>query len=167
MTRFAVCLVLVSVACSPGPPPPVVPDVIGLRQGEARDILDAAGIDVHVSTTLGQPGEEPLARDDPSLWVLEVQPREGERADRVALTLVSGDEARPLITPDVRGLREGPARARLERAGLVGALDPVDTLGPEGSDPRSMRVTSQMPGPFEVAQDGDAYWILLEPHPDD
>jgi beta-lactam-binding protein with PASTA domain len=120
---------------STGPKPVTVPDVVGLTESEASGRLASEGIGVGAITLETDPAV-------PRGQVLSSRPPAGTTVAAgtpVDLTVSAGDE-RPTV-PDVRGLTESTATARIIDVGLVvGAVSrPYDESIAEGvvisSDP--------------------------------
>jgi beta-lactam-binding protein with PASTA domain len=114
-----------------------VPNVIGLKEAEARERLEAAKFEVKVERVFaGAPKEE----------VVDQQPLSGEQATSgsvVTLKVSKGLNTKPV--PDVIGLQEGEAVTELRAAGFEARIFDVPALDPAGT------VVAQEPPPGEPA----------------
>ena len=112
------------------PPPPEsggVPDVVGLKVGQAEQILAEANF---------TPISEMVRSSEPKGTVLSQAPGGGTRArlgSAVTLT-VSDGQGKPVVVPRVTGMTEAKAIDALARVGLFAAVEfvPVDGGGLDG-----------------------------------
>lgn len=101
-----------------------MPRVIGLREPQARALLADAELEVDVDRRQS---------DRPASIVVAQTPGEGTQLDegeRVEITVSSGLTS--VAIPNVRGLREAEAAARLRRAGLKTRVERVFAGAPRG-----------------------------------
>jgi serine/threonine-protein kinase len=101
----------VTYVVSLGPEPAEIPDVVGLRAGNAQAALERAGFQVQL--------QEEASGDMPEGFVIRSDPRppaRPQRGDTITLFVSIGDKVR---MPDVNGLSEQEARQRIGEAGLV------------------------------------------------
>lgn len=100
---------VVTVHYSKGPAPVKVPKIVGLKEDEARELLDKAGLEVR------EVSEEFSSSAEPD-EVTSVSPEEGtglERGSSVTLTINNG-----IKVPNVVGKPEDTARKILQREGI-------------------------------------------------
>ncbi|KGM09394.1 penicillin-binding protein, partial [Cellulomonas bogoriensis 69B4 = DSM 16987] len=117
----------------PNTPPVVdVPSVAGMTEDEARQALEAVGFSVQVSQD-----DHP---DVPAGIVIGSNPS-GQAQIGSTVTIVVSTGPGVVQVPDVTGLPEGDARARLEEAGLS-----VRVNRQRSEDVQEGRVISAMPG---------------------
>ncbi|RBM19796.1 Stk1 family PASTA domain-containing Ser/Thr kinase [Streptomyces sp. PT12] len=145
----------VTLTVSLGPEVAEVPNVRGLPLDEAQAELRDAGL---------TPGEEEWVFSDevPRGSVLETDPAPGEerRPDSAVRLVVSrGPE---IDVPDVTGMSESSAIARLERAGF----DVDVESGRVYSDEEPGTVAEQSPGGGETAAEGDTVQLTLSRGPE-
>jgi eukaryotic-like serine/threonine-protein kinase len=87
-----------------------VPDVIGLREGEARDRLEEAGLEADVQRRNSR---------QPSGEVIDQDPGSGERVEEgSAVELIVSRGPRQVTVPNLEGLSEDDAAAALDDANL-------------------------------------------------
>ena len=102
----------VTLFVSRGPAPVVVPDVVGLPRGQARDAIEGVGLVLgEVSEAEDEAAKNTVLSQDPAPDT-EVEP-----GSAVALTVSSGPTQ--VSVPDVRGQSEDDAVAAIASAGLV------------------------------------------------
>lgn len=112
----------VDLVISSGPEQTTVPNLVDVSLGEARNLLEGAGLRV------GRSLEVPSARDRGT--VLETDPGFGEVVPEgtvVNIVLASGAS----LVPEVVGLQIGIARGRLEDAGFEVVVQEVDSADPD------------------------------------
>jgi serine/threonine-protein kinase len=114
-------------------PPPVaqvdVPQLVGLTQEQAQAEITAAGL------TVGTISQE-TSTEEQRGTVLSSDPAPGTKADPDApVDLVIGSGPNTLAVPNVVGVDQDDARARLVAAGFTGSIstDQVDSLEPDGT----------------------------------
>lgn len=114
-----------------------VPDVVGLKEAEAKQRLEAAQFEVKVA---------PVFAGAPKGTVVDQQPQSGERAapgSAVTLKVSKGRNLKPV--PDVIGLLEDEAVAKLRASGFEPRIFDVPAADPAGT------VIAQQPPPGENA----------------
>jgi beta-lactam-binding protein with PASTA domain len=114
-----------------------VPNMIGLKEAEARRRLEAAKFEVKV---------ERVFAAAPNREVVDQKPRSGERVapgSQVTLKVSKGRNLKPV--PDVIGLQEEEAVARLRAGGFEARIFDVPAADPAGT------VIAQEPPPGERA----------------
>jgi membrane peptidoglycan carboxypeptidase len=107
----------------PAPEHGRVPDIVGLRSGEAQAIL----VDANFTPIVVK-----VASSAPVNTVLSQTPRGGDSAvlgSGVAIK-VSDGKGDPVVVPHVVGFTEGRAMKELERVGLVAVVEYVDIHAP-------------------------------------
>ncbi|RKN06132.1 Stk1 family PASTA domain-containing Ser/Thr kinase [Streptomyces radicis] len=145
----------VTLTVSLGPEIAEVPNVRGMPLDEAEAELRGAGL---------TPGEEEWVFSDevPRGSVLETDPAPGEerRPDSAVRLVVSkGPE---IDVPDVTGMSESVASARLESAGFEVDVEPRRVY----SDEEAGTVAAQSPGGDETAAEGDTVHLTLSRGPE-
>lgn len=114
-----------------------VPDVVGLKEAEAKQRLEAAEFTAKI---------ERVFAGAPTGTVVEQQPRAGEQAapeSVVTLKVSKGPNTKPV--PDVIGLQEDEAIANLRESGFEPRVFDVPAADPAGT------VVAQEPSPGEPA----------------
>jgi serine/threonine-protein kinase len=116
----------VTYAVSLGPEPVDIPNVVGLRAGNAQEAIERAGFQVQI--------REEASGDMPEGFVIRSDPRppaRPQRGDTITLFVSIGDKVR---MPDVTGLSEEQAKQQISAAGLAWSysdLQGCDKLGAE------------------------------------
>lgn len=134
-----------------------VPSVIGMKQGEAVHELRSAGFNVAVELVpSSQPGGTVVAQD----------PDGGSRAQQTSTVTISVSEQPEVATvPDVIGLAEGAASARLRNAGFrvtISYQERCDPGSPE-CDYQPGIVWKQTPKGGAKAEVGSTVTIVVSP----
>jgi serine/threonine-protein kinase len=102
---------VVTLVVSKGPPPVILPDVVGKPVSGVRRDLTAKGLDVQV--------REEFSETVPEGTVISQRPGPGTVLKGSTVTLVAS-KGRPFVTvPDLRGKSPADAQAALEALGLV------------------------------------------------
>ena len=128
------------VATAETPPDGSIPNLVGLTEGEAVDQLRTLGFEVGDITT------RPSGTADEGV-VVDQSPASGAEEGPVDLVVSSGpdgsddEDATTPIVPDVEGLAEADAIARLDALGITGTVSSRD----ESTSVASGRVISQSP----------------------
>jgi eukaryotic-like serine/threonine-protein kinase len=136
----------VDLSVSTGQPDVVVPDIIGDDRDTARQKLTDAGLRVNLV-------EE--QSDEEQGIVIDSKPRPATSVSKGSLVKVYYS-AGPREVPSVVGLKEGAARAKLERAGFK-----VDTVTDSSTESQKGTVLKQSPAPFTSAPQGTTVVITV------
>jgi eukaryotic-like serine/threonine-protein kinase len=132
---------------SSGPPPVVVPNVVGQDKNDARKQLEEAGFSVSVDQTFS---------DAPKNEVVAQSPAQGTQLDKgsqVKLTVSKGQQK--VAVPDVTGMDVKSARAALRGAGFKVTTVKEPTAGGDNT------VTSQTPAGGKKADKGSEVTITV------
>jgi serine/threonine-protein kinase len=125
-----------------------VPSVVGLDKSDAQRQLE--GDPYHFSVTLKEENS-----DEPAGRVLRTSPPANSQVDPGSgVTIFYSDG--PEQVPDVVGLKEGAAKARIKAAGFQPRVLP----DPESTKPAGT-VTDQSPNPGQTAQQGATVTLLV------
>jgi serine/threonine-protein kinase len=138
----------VTLEVSGGPGDVLVPPVEGLRQGQAIDELEDAGLEV----TIDREFSDKVKKD----FAIRTVPREGievTKGTRVRLLVSNGPEQ--VTVPDVIGLSRDSAEGRLRDEGLAVAVEEQESDEPEGD------VISQTPGGGSELSRGETVTITV------
>jgi beta-lactam-binding protein with PASTA domain len=149
-TRSTVIVEVTKKPSKPAPPVRVtVPSLVGLDAAAAKDRLRALGLHWSVATEESDRERGTVVAQSPSA-------RSGiEKGGTVALTVSSGPAA--VAVPDVTGLDEADARARLENAGFL--VDVVDQ--PAGDPSQAGVVVDQNPAGGASAEKSSTVTITV------
>ncbi len=116
----------VTLEVSEGPPVVPVPPVANLREPQAIDELEDAGLKVTVDREFSDE-----VRDGFAIRTVPGEGAEARRGQRVRLLVSSGPEQ--VGVPDVIGLSQGSAESELQNAGLRTAVEESESDEPEGN----------------------------------
>ncbi|MCA5893869.1 Stk1 family PASTA domain-containing Ser/Thr kinase [Isoptericola sp. NEAU-Y5] len=128
---------------SDGPAPVQVPQVVGKKESEAVDDLEALGLEVTTA-------DPEYSEDVPEGHVMKQEPEHGTTAHRTDTLTLTVSQGPPLVeVPDVVGMSTAKARKALEKAGfevdenvyLGGILDKVRFQDVTGEAPKGSTVT--------------------------
>ncbi len=137
----------VTISVSLGPAPVEVPDVVGLKQGKARNRLEKAGFEVKVERRSNDQVE--------SGRVIETIPRGGqELVGGEIVTMVVSQGTNQVAIPSVVGLDRFEAKALLEDEGLFVSQSAQSSDAPEDE------VIRQLPGAGETRPEGSRVTIV-------
>ncbi|HEX2360437.1 MAG TPA: Stk1 family PASTA domain-containing Ser/Thr kinase [Jiangellaceae bacterium] len=133
----------------------VVPSVLGRSVEDARNAIEAAGLE------FGNVTREPS--DQPVDTVLRTDPEGGTEVEPGStVSVVISDGPAQVEVPDVRDQDEGAARAALEGLGLQ-----VSAQSEETCDATANTVTDQSPGPGTEVDPGTTVEITVAQEPED
>ena len=110
---------------SGGPGDVLVPPVANLRQGQAIDELEDAGLEVTIDREFSD-----KVKEDFAIRTVPPEGREVTKGTRVRLLVSRGPEQ--VTVPDVTGLSRESAEARLRDEGLSPSVDEEESDEPEG-----------------------------------
>jgi beta-lactam-binding protein with PASTA domain len=138
----------VTLEVSGGPGEVLVPPVENLRQGQAIDELEDAGLDVTVDREFSD-----RVKEDFAIRTVPPEGTEVTKGTRVRLLVSRGPEQ--VTVPDVTGLTRDSAVARLRDEGLEVAVDEQESDEPEGD------VISQSPSGGTRVTRGETVTITI------
>jgi eukaryotic-like serine/threonine-protein kinase len=138
----------VTLEVSGGPGEVLVPPVANLRQGQAINELEDAGLEVTIDREFSD-----RVREDFAIRTVPQEGTEVTKGTRVRLLVSQGPEQ--VTVPDVTGLTRESAEARLRDEGLEVAVEEQESDDPEGD------VISQSPGGGSRVARGETVTITV------
>jgi eukaryotic-like serine/threonine-protein kinase len=138
----------VTLEVSGGPGDVLVPPVAGLPQKQAIKELEDAGLEVTIDREFSD-----KVKKDFAIRTVPPEGREVTKGTRVRLLVSEGPEQ--VTVPDVTGLSQASAEARLRDAGLEAAVEEQESDEPEGD------VISQSPGAGATVARHDTVTITI------
>jgi serine/threonine-protein kinase len=138
----------VTLEVSGGPGDVLVPPVANLRQGQAIEELEDAGLEVTIDQEFSD-----RVREDFAIRTVPPEGTEVTKGTRVRLLVSQGPEQ--VTVPDVTGLSRDSAEARLRDEGLDVAVEEEESDEPEGN------VISQSPGAGAEVARGETVSITV------